>query len=650
MIEIYIKPALTWLKMDLDEGTQFALTFQLANIGDASIYANRSNNISFPKTAQNLLHIQNAQIPNSIGVIQYAKTEAKYIQDGIDLLQDCYFIVNSIKATIEATLYSGNYDLISILAEKKLNVDADYGTESLTGYEYPWTTTVVDAKRAETSGVKYPLIDWFSDSPWEDTEYYMSEKTRAMWVKYYQPAIFLKDLIDKIITGHGFTYGSSTSPVLLNDLYLKSLIPCTTHITIVDVTTGTADIINPQLAQVPGEYPIIFDALTGFFFSPAITGDIYSSTVDGQLHITIDSHVEVNNPAPTGATSVGFKIYNSLGEEMWYGSNIVFSGGGTITVNPKFDFLLDIGDLEIFYFKFVVVDVNFPGNGKILDMSVITITPAGSRIGIGYDYPIANNLPEITQIDLIKWFMQMFGCFIKQTKDRTIWFKTLDEFITDCGSPNNALDWSDKFAPDEEPEINFVTELGQKNYFMYADDDPMSGTKYNSYIAIDDQTIQPENNYVQSPFAASEYNLRMKGLRFPSIKAITDFDWSGSTQPRILIDNTSTPSGATLTVNDGFSTTTIATNFPLCYFVNPTIGDPDLTMQSLIAENYVGFSSVFNHPKIIKQRFWLSIMDIYNLDQFIPIYCKQLGGYYIVMKVVNWVKDEPTECELLKIQ
>jgi hypothetical protein len=646
MKEIYIKPASEWLKMEMDEGTVVALSFQLANIGDASIYANRSSNISFPNTAVNRLNIQNAQIPNSSGTMQYEKTLAKYIEDGIDLLQDCYLIINSIKITIDATLYSGNFDLISTLAEKKLNLNADYGTEDLTEFDLMWEAATVDSQKAVTVGVKYPLIDWFSDSPWEAPEYFMSESVRTMWVKYYRPAIFLQSIIDKIITGHGFTYGSLTSPILLNTLYLKAIIPVINNLLPAEYEMGETDIVTPQSFNAGDpEAKLLFDVLhTTFVNDTTYTEFIATASGNYRFDFLLELLYYISTP---GNLTAVFKVYNDTDEIDTFQWTINYSVQGTYFEAHSVEVYLNEGDRVNIGVYGIYDVIGWPAILGITSMSWNATSL--DHIGVKMVYNIANNLPDITQLELLKWFMQMFGCFIKQTKDKTIWFKTIDEFIADCGSPNNAANWSDKFAPEEEPEINFVTELAQKNDFKYTEDDPMAGTKYDSSIAIDDKTIQPENTYVQSPFAASEWNGRMGSLRFPSIKAIKEFDWSESFQPRILIDDFKTPSGGAITVDDGFDTATISANFPLCFFVNPTAGQPDLTMQSLIAENYVGFGKVFNHPKIIKQRFWLSIMDIYNLDQFIPIYCKQLGGYFIVMKVVNWIKGEATECELLKI-
>jgi hypothetical protein len=273
----------------------------------------------------------------------------------------------------------------------------------------------------------------------------------------------------------------------------------------------------------------------------------------------------------------------------------------------------------------------------------------GLRIGIGHLYPIAKNLPDLTQVEFLKSFLQLFGFFIKQ-KGTEVFLINIDDLILKCNDSATVNDWTSKFAPDEDPEINFVTELSKKNWCRYTEDDPLVGVMYDDYILISDETLTPESEYIKLPYGASEMVRRMGGYNLPSIKAITDFEWSESPSPRIIIDDTQTTIGQNWQVKDGITNNSVAysSDIPLCYFTHDT--NDDLSWQKLLTLNYSKFADVYLHPVIIKQKFWLSILDIYNLDQFIPIYCEQLGGYYIVMKVTNWINGQATECELLKIK
>lgn len=643
MYQVKIKPGSVWLDMELDEDTQIALTFQLANIGDANIYCNRTNNISFPKSDVNKLNIQNAQIPNSAGTVQYTKIQCQVLDDGLDMLQDSYMIINSIKDKIEATIYSGNFNLISTLGEKKLS-DLD-----LSDYDLTYCTATFDNQKAVYAGVKYPLIDWFSDSPIEDE---MSMVDRKVYMKFYRPVMFLHTIINSIITSNGFTYGSATSPVLLNDMFLKLLIPVIDQRSITLEDMGYATKATDTGWLVNGYYDLIFDNIFAgavnlfqfFEIGGGVDPTIFNVTATGRYTMYYE-HVATISFAGSNWEN-GFVIKNQSGTVLFEYHEVV--PGGFLTAILQKDFEVELTKDDIIHIEVYA----FNPNGytiKFDDIDWEISKNADQPIGIGNIFTIANNLPDITQIELLKWFLQIFGCFVKQTRDYTIWFKTIDEMITDCDDPASVDDWSELFAPDEDSEIGFITDLAQKNNFKYSEDDPIVATRFDSFITIDDKTIQPEQDYIQSQFAATEKNIRMSGLSLPSIKAIKDFEWSEGYKPRILIDNVNTPEGAALTVDDGFSTQTVTTNFPMCYFVNPVSGDPDLTMQSIITENYIGFSSVYNHPKIIKQKFWLSRMTIYNFDHFRPKYIKQLGGYYIVMKINGWINNQPTECELLKI-
>ena len=90
-------------------------------------------------------------------------------------------------------------------------------------------------------------------------------------------------------------------------------------------------------------------------------------------------------------------------------------------------------------------------------------------------------------------------------------------------------DWTEKldlFEQDGELErinINFRADMGQKNWFRFAEDETLAKYFGDASFNIDDTTLDKEKNYIEFPFAASKIVIRA-GYAMPEIKLYTDYD------------------------------------------------------------------------------------------------------------------------------
>lgn len=223
-------------------------------------------------------------------------------------------------------------------------------------------------------------------------------------------------------------------------------------------------------------------------------------------------------------------------------------------------------------------------------------------------YPIVPNLPNIKQIDFIKALCAMFGLFAMPSgTPNTIRLVSLDVLLSNIGS---AIDWSNKLidAGDHEPKSTAFTfgDFAQRNNLKYKEDDTVK-IDADGVLAVDDESLDPEEDLITLPFAASSGNI------------IAHYKWKDSTsgegreleevkvEPRIM--NLTNVSGKCALSFDG------------------------LKFSELIADYYVNYQALINQPVVIKERFTLTEYDLQTLDYTVPVYLRQYGRYYGIVTI-----------------
>jgi hypothetical protein len=385
---------------------------------------------------------------------------------------------------------------------------------------------------------------------------------------------------------------------------------------------------------------------------------------------------------------------------------------------------------DVEYFKFYLgwsttylhdgTDWNVPSTIK----SIFTVTEFSiicssikinkdSKAAIGIDMPIKTNLPDITQEEFFKSFLQLFGLTVDIDADsNTMKAYTLNEVIKNKA---NAPDWSLKYNKGSGTvkftigsyakkntiaykEISgslgsyFYTEISEglaeymhnKKYVVYYAttsggdtiqinegdsfprdqieywvagatlDDSDLNIKSEGNIYVGDSTLADTYTLFDPIFKAAENNTMPYGpvnrYRYAKLKRTDLNTFDTGNDPTLLLFRYVAP---TTVVDDNWNSQGEA----YLYFVASdswAMGDNpfcSVEAQAMIDKYYVGLkNNILGDVRIIEDaEFYLTPKDIHEYDPFIPVYIDYYGAYFYVNKIKNFVSGKLTKVDLVRI-
>jgi hypothetical protein len=74
-----------------------------------------------------------------------------------------------------------------------------------------------------------------------------------------------------------------------------------------------------------------------------------------------------------------------------------------------------------------------------------------------------------------------------------------------------------------------------------------------------------------------------------------------------------------------------------------------LTYRELILANYGEISRILDKAKMLEVPFYLTPKDVADFDFKSLIYIEQLSSYYMINKIINFVKNKATKCEIIEV-
>ena len=256
-------------------------------------------------------------------------------------------------------------------------------------------------------------------------------------------------------------------------------------------------------------------------------------------------------------------------------------------------------------------------------------------------FPVAPNLPDISQGDFILALMSMNGLFAYADKDgpNTIKLISIDDIIANVQN-NDIIDWSDRvilndFHRVDMPDASIFTidDLAQSNILDYDNDDDVKTDTYGT-ITIRNENIEKETELVSLPFSASE-NATTDGVNCAVVPIYEDNGKGGANysecSPRILSGR-----GAFMSV------------------IARCIGvfDPWMKFggeEGIVKTRYASYQKVVDRLRIITIRAKLTALDLYNLDYTKPVYIAQFGQIFAIYSVETGENDI-CDCQLLKLK
>lgn len=643
--EVYINGRL----MDLSDNTRIGRTYQANNIGELqNRQGDYSNQVKFPKTKNNRITLESMDYVNSATKIPYRVNSAQIIQEGIDTMQEA--IVTAIGSdedeyTVQFT--SGNTSFFSLFPDLKISELSIPGMNHTNDFD-----TVVNS-RSNTTGVIYPLIDWFDNST--DNAF----TTNQIRADYLMPCIRIKDVFDAMDELTGFTSKGS---------FIDS--PDYPNLILTPGSLGRGkDAIEKYNAAAYNSQNIIFTP-SGYLqeiFTP--TFNIYGFNFNSNLY-TADS------PLFGYFTFQGFITLTYIPTETYENRTIDISVelikiGTGVVIADSVASIADPSDpaqvpvVVLCPFELITINYNLqPGDQyfvrfKVEDSSIdyYMDTTVDLDKDSAFRFKLITTIPYKSYIPLLELYdvkikeiyqdvMNEYGVLIQtNTFRKEVYFNFFEDIQANLGI---AKKWSHKADP-KKCSINYkFGSFGKTNNFLYAPDDLTTPGIGDSFFTIDDETLPDSKDVVKLKTSSAEEEFRFQAETFPRIKAMTAAPRTfQDTNFRILLlEVKDTPYTMEYVDADGES---LSTNTDI-----PFVRASPLYFGTLIPIYYPTLESILRHTKGIKIPLNLTPQDIQELNYLIPIYLDvhtpkvSVSGYFYLNKIENYQRGF-TSCELMRL-
>jgi hypothetical protein len=277
------------------------------------------------------------------------------------------------------------------------------------------------------------------------------------------------------------------------------------------------------------------------------------------------------------------------------------------------------------------------------------------RIGYEIGYPIAINLPDMTQIDFIKHIMQELGMLVDtDINTRTVTFTKFTE-IAGSEKDGTSQNYNDKIDLSEEKEVENIQNdydfkrLGIKNDIQYrtdSNDNRVRSSLRKYTFPLTGQNYIGSKDFIKFWFAASFNIIRLtQQVSVPFIDVMTN-DGTNIFRdkehvPRFLRLRTANFSSLFYSEDAGSTTDTVSTDVPFAEF------DGYLDPETVKDNYYTEYIAALNEPDTPNPHFYLTIADFNDFSHLKLVYLQ--GGYYFAYEIPSFVVDKSTVIKLLKV-
>jgi hypothetical protein len=337
------------------------------------------------------------------------------------------------------------------------------------------------------SGYYYPLVDYGNVSP--ATNVFFAKK--SFYFTAFRPALFVREYIDKIITGAGYTWESN----FFNSDFFKRLIIPNNQSRLQYKKTQIFS--GSPTGDLGGGGVTITNTIPGFFTTSDNITWTYNGTqtFQGQVNLTIAGRWRISNQTILGNRKVAFVIYRN---GVTYASELIIFGGGTTVIggignsNSWVNFGFSYSFTPLFSpftlatndtWSLQIVSVSGTDaiqiqiqSGSISLTGVPTYAPAyyGDNIGVTDTIP-----KNVLQKDFFSSIVKMFYLMITEDKlkDRHLKIEPFVDYYNI--SPSSYLDWTDKVDRSKPYRIKPMSEITARYYELkYKQDNDYWNEKY----------------------------------------------------------------------------------------------------------------------------------------------------------------------------
>jgi hypothetical protein len=604
-------------QIELDPSVTIARTLQVNDIGSPETrQASYTNTFNIPRTAANVKTFKMLGIIGNNSNIPYQKNEAYlYDETGFCLVYKGWAVINETSKDFKCNVYDGIIDFYKAIENKTL---ADLNLTALAHEKTP-------AEVISTQDLSKPYVYVLAD-------YNGKVKTGShINSDYLVPSVKVPWLWEKIeaFTGYQLNGSFKTNPDFANLLltYPKAVPPLVGaaiyNSTTIAPNSSTADLTNNVV------YPFIqlFSSIDSTIL------DVQSDNISIKVLRAIQIKV-------TFVVNPNFTIFVPEGEPT---ATATFNGetflcDGTIRTITKF---YTLGANEI---------INFP---FVFDL------PSDLISGIAVnDFFTSLQINELTNAVLFE--EEFAGMSIKQFVSEILWrfnltmfkdpflnsytLKYLSEIVNGFAMP-----YSDKFVS-LESENYIIGEYGQRSWLRHKYDDDNSF--YNDgYFDVNNTNLPDAKTIIKSNIYSPEFNLsnalelglgntykfwnkEVKDNGEVEHKPVSNRFYFLKSQPIVL-------SGTTIK-SEVLGNNTHITNARRESFSG-------LKFSEIVDAYYSEMQQLLNQSKMMNVQLRLTEIDIVNMDFSKPIHIEQLGGNFLINTIQNFIPNQLTKVQLIKL-
>ena len=649
-VEIYINRELVELKGDESIEVDYSI-FDINKIGSRG--GARSYEFDLPKTNLNKRVLENPEVVNNTSALPYTRLPALILIDGVDVLIR-FAEIESAGAVYSVRMYGANSDLFNTLKDLKLN------QLDLSEFDHYWNLENIVAALDNTEGYIYPLIDYHLDSP----NSFINNDNRTVRADYILPSLFYNTILEKIFEATNYTYTN-------------------------EIEDDTADVIIPAFHQAesnffaPKKYSGIFENDLAFFVTNELTpilpipfpidsivqylGNYYLIPYNDNISFYPFNNSLYFEDLVDFDVTISFEVNNTSGTQLYL--KVLYVEGvdiNNIYANPQLDIInvpvgvstitqtyrISLTQKNVFFG--ITLRTNATNQLEIQANSTVEISNVVIRelqlLIYGQFLSLSAILPDITQMDLVKNYLQMFGLLpVIDEVQKTIRLIEFDKILANIGS---AYDWSDKIDYAEDESLRFIlSDYAQKNKFIYTQDgDEKKPLGTDGEINIENENLELEKDVVELIFAGTNSVLRCVDNNIAQIGIFENGEYESEREPRVLNIYRKTL-GGDLTLTDGTDTEVISDEIPVPYFIDSE-RDFNLGFSNNLLENYYELlSNVLNRAKILTVAVRLSAADISQLDFSRPVFIQKFESYFYISSVkgFSYTESKSTLVELVKL-
>lgn len=611
--EVYINDQL----VDLDESrSTIRLTYavnDLAELKDRQAYA--TNSFKLPLTQRNLDICGFPNDANIIGLQPYRRNKGKVIQGGIEVLVNGTAIITGASDSIQVQILSGLKGFFDEIGDKKIR-DLD-----LSDYDHVWDIDTVSNSQLNTDGFIYPVIDYGG----------LSLTERRADVKQLRPATFRKTIIERIVQEASYTISGNYSTY---QKYQDSLVAFSND-KFEHSEAYAEDLATYNTSARKTVDQVIYGGTLNqlIFFEDDATTDIYNqwngteftSDITANFSVKLNYDLIMLRVSPSGSTPDLYVSIQKLIGGVWTD----IAGNLTTCTEP-------VGTQQFFDGQSISINVNLTAGDKLRINSIqgpatnrqysvikasadVSFNPIVEDVIYGSDVQLSATLPDISQKNFFKDFLQQFGLIvIPDNYDKSLLLINLEEVY------NNkpiAEDITDKLYNSVDDVTYSLDNYGVNNIAKYKEDDAVDTALGRGVMVLDNQTLDNEVTIIESVFAASTTVNKMGGVEVTEIKKIEDIlvssEFKIKTQPRILLNEYLNGSFIF------FDGVTFRERFKVSL---PKFRG--LSYDLLLQENYEELTRMLYRPFVVSKPILLTEIDIANIDWRIPVYDKKTASYY----------------------